>query len=73
MTAVFDDHAISDDTDTELQFDFPVLPPQQSVFDNLDNFQDRQEKMKKAIDAAIEQIQKRASQLACTLHIAPNH
>jgi hypothetical protein len=67
MTAVFDDHDISDDMDTELQLDFPVLAPQQSVFDNLDNFQDSQEKMKKTIDAAIEQLQKRAAQLTCTL------
>jgi hypothetical protein len=67
MTAVFDDHYISVYMNTELQLDFPVLPPQQSIFDNLDNFQDRQEKMNKAIDADIEQLQKRAAQLACTL------
>ena len=33
MTAVFDDHDISDDMDTGLQLDFPVLPPQQSLDD----------------------------------------
>jgi hypothetical protein len=31
MTAVFDDHDTSDDMDTEIQLDFPVLPPQQSL------------------------------------------
>ncbi len=67
MTSLFDDHGISDDMDTELQLDFAVLPSQQSVFDNLDNFEDSKEKMKKAIHAAIEQLQKRAAQLACTL------
>jgi hypothetical protein len=67
MTTVFDDYFISDDMDTELQLDFPVLPPQQSVFDNLDNFEDRKEKMKKTIDASIEHPRKRAPQLACTL------
>jgi hypothetical protein len=47
MTSLFDDHGISDDMDTELQLEFPVLPPKRSVFDNLDNFEDSKEKMKK--------------------------
>ncbi len=68
MTATFDDHDTCDDLDTELHIDFPVLPPQQSAFDGPQNFQNMKEKSKQAIDAAIEQLQKHASQLACTLH-----
>ena len=45
MTVVFDDHDISDDMDTGLQLDFPVLPPQQSVFDGLETFEKTKEKM----------------------------
>jgi hypothetical protein len=31
MTAAFDDHGKSDDMDTEIQLDFPVLTPQRSL------------------------------------------
>ena len=65
MTAAFDDNGTCDDLDTELHLDFPVLPPQQSAFDGPQNLN---EKRKKAIDAAIQQLQKQASQLECTLH-----
>ena len=68
VTAAFDDHGTCDDLDTELHLDFPVLPPQQPAFDGPQNFQNMKEKSKQAIDAAIEQLQKHASQLACTLH-----
>jgi hypothetical protein len=71
VTAAFDDHGTCDDLDTELHIDFPVLPPQQSAFDgppNLEKIETIKEKRKKAVNAAIEQLQKHASQLACTLH-----
>jgi hypothetical protein len=68
ITATFDDHGTCDDLDTELHLDFPVLPPQQSAFDGPQNFQNMKEKIKQVIDEGIEQLQKHASQLACTLH-----
>ena len=68
MTAAFDDNGTCDDLDTELNLDFPFLPPQQSAFDGPPNFENIKEKRKKAIDAAIQQLQKQASQLECTLH-----
>jgi hypothetical protein len=71
MTAAFDDHGTCDDLDTELHIDFPVLPPQQSAFDgppNLEKIETIKEKRKKTVNATIEQFQKHASQLACTLH-----
>jgi hypothetical protein len=68
LTTVFDDHGTCDDLDTELHLDFPVLPPQQSAFDGPQNFQNMKEKRKQVIDATIEQLQKNASQLVCTLH-----
>jgi hypothetical protein len=37
LTAVFDDHDMCDDPDSELHLDFPVLPPQQSSFDDPGN------------------------------------
>ena len=71
MTSLFDDHGISNDMDTDLQLDFPVLPSQQSVFDNLDNFEDSKEKMKKGHRCSY----RAASEAGSTagVYIAPNH
>jgi hypothetical protein len=69
MTALFDDHDTSDN-DTELQVDFPVLPPQQSLKTFLkvpDHFETIKEDRKKVIHAAIEHLQKQAAQLSCKL------
>ena len=71
MTAVFDDHGTSDDMDTELHLDYPVLPPQQSLDDHnfvpLITVQHQILQRNKAIYTAIEQLQKQAAQLGCTL------
>ncbi len=71
MTAVFDDHGTSDDMDTELHLDYPVLPPQQSLDDHdfvpLITVQHQNLQRNKAIYAAIEHLQKQAAQLGCTL------
>ena len=68
MTAVLDDHGMSDDMGTEIQLDVPVLPPQQSLQTFLmvsQNFGNIKEKRKKAINADIAQLQKQAAQLSC--------
>jgi hypothetical protein len=65
MTAVFDDHGTSDDMDTELYLDYPVLPPQQSLDDHnfvpLITVQHQILQRNKGIYAVIEQFQRQAA------------
>jgi hypothetical protein len=71
MTAVFDDHDTSDDMDTELHLDYPVLPPQQSLDDHnfvpLITVQHQILQRKKTIYTTIDHLQNQTPQLGCTL------